>query len=130
LGFSIKGRSAFMVGSALLGAIALGGALAFAYKQSGAAIGAGAPPPVAAADARPVKEAPDDPGGKDFPHKNKLIYDRLQNGDEPEADHLVPRQEGGAVPAFPPSSDTASAAAPTDSVAPPPTPDLESSSHA
>jgi len=33
--FSLKSRSIYMVGSALLGAIALGGALAFAYKQSG-----------------------------------------------------------------------------------------------
>jgi len=108
LGFSIKSRSAFMVGSALLGAIALGGALAFAYKQSGGGIGAEDHPPIVQADARPVKEAPDQPGGKDFPHKNKLIYDRLQNGDEPEADNLVPRQEDVAVPALPPSTDTAS----------------------
>jgi cell division septation protein DedD len=136
LGFSIKGRSAFMVGSALLGAIALGGALAFAYKQSGGGIGAGDQPPVVTADARPVKEAPDDPGGKDFPHKNKLIYDRLQNGDEPEADHLVPRQEEVAVPALPPSTDTASApAAPTplastDLGAPPTTQAAESTAPA
>jgi len=130
LGFSIKGRSAFMVGSALLGAIALGGALAFAYKQSGGGIGAGDQPPVVTADVRPVKEAPDDPGGKDFPHKNKLIYDRLQNGDEPEADHLVPRQEDVAVPALPPSTDTASAAAPTDLGAPPTTQAVDSSAPA
>lgn len=104
---SLKSKSAFMVGSALLGAIALGGALAFVYKQSGGGIG-GEQPPVVTADNRPVKEAPDDPGGKEFPHKNKLIYDRLQNGDEAESDKLVPRQEDVAVPALPPAqSDTA-----------------------
>ena len=43
-GMTIKGRSAFMVGSALLGAIALGGALAFAYKQSGGGLGSDQPP--------------------------------------------------------------------------------------
>ena len=90
-----------MVGSALLGAIALGGALAFAYKQSGGGIGSGEQPPLVTADARPVKEVPDAPGGKEFPHKNKLIYDRLQNGDEPEAERIVPRQEDVAVPALP-----------------------------
>ncbi len=73
----------FMVGSALLGAIALGGALAFAYKQSGGAMNGGEPP-VVQADARPVKEVPQDAGGKDFPNKNKLIYERLQTGDKPE----------------------------------------------
>jgi cell division septation protein DedD len=104
-GMTFKGRSAFMVGSALLGAIALGGALAFAYKQSGGGLGS-EQPPLVTADSRPVKEAPDDPGGKEFPHKNKLIYDRLQNGDEPESERLVPRQENVAVPALPPSPDS------------------------
>ena len=89
-----------MVGSALLGAIALGGALAVAYKQSGGGLGS-APPPLVQADNTPVKEAPDQPGGKEFPHKNKLIYDRLQNGDAPEAEKLVPRQEEVAVPGIP-----------------------------
>ncbi len=97
---SLRNRSMVMVGAALLGAVALGGALAFAYKQSGGGIGAGQPPLVQA-DSRPVKAAPDQPGGKDFPHKNKLIYDRLQNGDQPEADQLVPRQEELAMPAMP-----------------------------
>jgi cell division septation protein DedD len=98
--FSLKSRSIYMVGSALLGAVALGGALAFAYKQSGGAMGGGEPP-VVQADSRPVKEPPQQPGGKDTPHKNKLIYDRLQNGDQPEAERIVPRQEDLAMPAMP-----------------------------
>ena len=98
--FSLKSRSIYMVGSALLGAVALGGALAFAYKQSGGAMGGGEPP-VVQADSRPVKEAPQQPGGKEFPHKNKLIYERLQNGDQPEAERIVPRQEELAMPAMP-----------------------------
>ena len=98
--FSLRSRSIYMVGSALLGAIALGGALAFAYKQSGGAMGGGEPP-VVQADSRPVKEAPQQPGGKEFPHKNKLIYERLQNGDQPEAERIVPRQEELAMPAMP-----------------------------
>jgi cell division septation protein DedD len=98
--FSLRSRSMYMVGSALLGAIALGGALAFAYKQSGGAMGGGQPP-VVQADSRPVKEPPQQAGGKEFPHKNKLIYERLQNGDQPEAERIVPRQEELAVPAMP-----------------------------
>jgi cell division septation protein DedD len=118
-GLTLRSRSAFMVGSALLGAIALGGALAFAYKQSGGGLGS-EPPPLVQADATPVKAAPDQPGGKEFPHKNKLIYDRLQNGDAPESEKLVPRQEDVAVPAMP-ASDPASMPAPvasTDAVPP------------
>jgi cell division septation protein DedD len=70
--------------------------------------------PVVQADSRPVKEAPQQPGGKEFPHKNKLIYDRLQNGDEPESERLVPRQENVAVPALPPSADGPAPVASTD----------------
>jgi cell division septation protein DedD len=119
-GFSLKSRSAFMVGSALLGAIALGGALAVAYKQSGGGLGS-EPPPLVQADNSPVKEVPDQPGGKDFPHKNKLIYDRLQNGDAPEAEKVVPRQEDVAVPAMPTSPDAGAMPMPvasTDAVPP------------
>ena len=96
----LRSRSMFMVGSALLGAVALGGALAFAYKQSGGSMSSGETP-VVQADTRPVKEAPQDAGGKEFPHKNKLIYERLQNGDQPEAERIVPRQEELAMPAMP-----------------------------
>jgi len=102
--FGLKSRSIFMVGSALLGAVALGGALAFAYKQSGGTMGGGAQPPLVQADGRPVKEAPEQAGSKDTPHKNKLIYERLQNGDQPEAEHIVPRQEDVAMPALPGSA--------------------------
>jgi cell division protein FtsN len=119
-GMTLKGRSAFMVGSALLGAIALGGALAFAYKQSGGGM-SGEEPPLVTADARPVKELPDQPGGKEFPHKNKLIYDRLSTGDEPEGERIVPRQEDVAVPALPGSAETAGLPTPvatTDLVTP------------
>ena len=116
-GMTIKGRSAFMVGSALLGAIALGGALAFAYKQSGGGL-SGEQPPLVTADSRPVKELPEQAGGKEFPHKNKLIYDRLQNGDEPETERLVPRQENVAVPALPVAADGPAPVASTDFATP------------
>ncbi|ODA68753.1 rare lipoprotein A [Methyloligella halotolerans] len=96
-------RSGIMIGSAVVGAIALGGALAFAFKQSGGGISG--EPPLITAENTPVKEAPEQPGGKEFPHKNKLIYDRLENGDQPEADRLVPRQEELALPNMPAQTD-------------------------
>ncbi|MEG6509402.1 SPOR domain-containing protein [Methyloligella sp. 2.7D] len=97
-------RNMAMVSAALVGAIALGGALAFVYKQTGGGLSDGAPP-IIQAENSPVKEAPDAPGGKEFPHKNKLIYDRLENGDQPEADKLVPRQEELALPNMPAATD-------------------------
>ncbi len=107
----LKGRSAVMVGSSLLGALALGGALAAAlqYWPGG---GSSGDAPVITADATPVKEVPDQPGGKEFPHKNKLIYDRLTNGDTPQSERLVPRQENVAVPALPQAGATAGLPAP------------------
>jgi len=88
-----KNRKVAMVASALVGSLALGGALAFAYKNSGFIMGGSGDAPLIQADNRPTKVAPDDPGGKQFPHKNKLIYDRLQGDETPEVAKIVPRQE-------------------------------------
>jgi hypothetical protein len=46
-----------------------------------------------------VKVAPDKPGGKKFPHKNKKIYERLQGEKSQEVERLVPRQEDVAAAA-------------------------------
>jgi hypothetical protein len=88
-----KNRRLAMVASALVGSLALGGALAFAYKNSGIIMGGSGDAPLIQADSRPTKVAPDDPGGRQFPHKNKLIYDRLQGDTTPEVEKIVPRQE-------------------------------------
>ncbi|MGE0612435.1 MAG: SPOR domain-containing protein, partial [Hyphomicrobiales bacterium] len=87
-----RGRKYMMMGSALVGALALGGAFAFAYKTGGSS--GDSQPPLIQADARPAKVAPAEPGGKEFPHKNKLIYERLNGAGEPaDNERLVPRQE-------------------------------------
>lgn len=88
-----KSRKFLMVACGLVGALALGGALAFAYKTSGSFLTGSDTPPIIEADSRPVKVAPETPGGKEFPHKNKLIYDRLSGEDRPETEKLVSRQE-------------------------------------
>lgn len=88
-----KKRKFLMVACGLVGALALGGTLAYAYKTSGTFLGGSDTPPIIEADSRPVKVAPETPGGKEFPHKNKLIYDRLSGEDRPETEKLVSRQE-------------------------------------
>ena len=87
-------RKAVMFSAGLVGALALGGALAFAYKTGGSPqLAEGGAPPLIQADSRPVKVAPEQPGGKQFPHQNKQIYDRLQGEQKAEVEKIVPRQE-------------------------------------
>ena len=76
----------------LVGAVVTGGGLAYVYKTSGGA-GDGYPS-VISADSRPVKEEPAEPGGRDFPNGNKLIYDRL-GGVAQEAGAAPTRLAGG-----------------------------------
>jgi SPOR domain len=94
-----SGGSKKLMAAVLVGAVVTGGGLAYLYKsQSGVGNGE---PPIMTADARPIKERPLDPGGREFPNGGKLIYDRLDNagaasgvgGDEPT--RVAVRQEGG-----------------------------------
>jgi len=95
-----KGRKILMAASGLIGIMALGGALAFAYKIGGESdIASTGKPPLIQADNTPVKIAPAKPGGKQFPHKNKKIYERLQGENSQVVERLVPRQESVAVAA-------------------------------
>lgn len=108
-----RGRKALMAASGLIGVLALGGALAFAYKIGGDSdIARTSKPPLIQADNRPVKVAPDKPGGKEFPHANKKIYERLGGGKSEEVVKLQPRQEdvaAAATAAIGTSSDPAKA---------------------
>lgn len=98
-----KSRRVLMFASGLIGALALGGALAFAYKMTGETqVADGSGPPLIKADDSPVKVPPEEPGGKQFAHQNKQIYDRLQGDQKPEVERIVPRQE--AVQATPPAT--------------------------
>lgn len=89
-----KSRKKLMFAAGLIGALALGGALAFAYKTGGSPkLASGDAPPLIKADDKPVKVSVAEPGGKQFPHQNKKIYDRLQGDQKPEVERIVPRQE-------------------------------------
>ena len=110
---TLRSRSAFMVGSASarrdrLWVGRLPSPISRAAAGSAAASSRLSSPPTPA----PSKNFRTQPGGKEFPHKNKLIYDRLQNGDEPESERIVPRQEDVAVPALP-AAPTETAGLPT-----------------
>ena len=65
-----------MIAAALIGAIGIGGALAFAYKTM---IGPGGTdnPPLVKNEAAPSKMRPAEPGGKQFAHTDSKIMGRL-----------------------------------------------------
>jgi hypothetical protein len=95
-----KGRKVLMAVSGLIGVLALGGALAFAYKIGGESdIARTGQPPLIQADSRPVKVAPEEPGGKQFPHANRKIYERLGGEKSEEVVKIKPRQEDVAAAA-------------------------------
>lgn len=79
--------------------------------------------PLIRADSSPARIAPDDPGGKDIPDQDKLIYGRL-SGDSTEAPEqlLPPPAEPLPRPAVPPPPPAAPPAAvqPAPPPAPPP----------
>lgn len=96
-----RGRKILMAASGLIGVLALGGALAFAYKIGGDSdIARTDKPPLIQADSSPVKVAPEEPGGKQFAHTNKKIYERLGGKDQTEETvKLKPREEDVAAAA-------------------------------
>lgn len=71
-----RGPRAVVIVGALLGAIALGGGLAYGYKTlSGGA--SRDKPPVIRAETRPAKAKPSEPGGRQIAHTDKKFLNRL-----------------------------------------------------
>jgi hypothetical protein len=66
-----------LIAAALAGAIVVGGSGAYLYKAVKGGGGEETATPYIHADNRPLKEAPGNPGGKQFPNGEKTIYDRL-----------------------------------------------------
>jgi len=71
-----RGRRALMIVAALVGAIGLGGGLAYTYKTFVASKG-GRPQLIKTADFGPNKVKPMVPGGREFAHTDKKLVNRL-----------------------------------------------------
>lgn len=69
---------------------------------------AGVDPPTIHADEAPIRVAPEDPGGMNIPHQDKLVYQRLPGeGEDPRMERLLPPPE---EPLPPPAPEPATAA--------------------
>lgn len=85
----------------VLGVAVIGfGALAYYAYQSGSKSAADGQMLVVEAEPGPIKEAPADPGGEQFPHKDKTIYDALSTyrSDEQAEEKLLPEPEEPVMP--------------------------------
>ncbi len=69
-----KSRKGLIAALAAVGVIAVGGLIVWGFGQSGSD---STETPVVEAKTGPVKEVPDDPGGKVIPNQNAAVYDRI-----------------------------------------------------
>lgn len=76
-----RGPRAVVVVGALIGAIAVGGGLAYGYKSFSG--GSDGKTPLVRADKGPAKAKPVDPGGKDIAHTDKRFLNRLGDDKPP-----------------------------------------------
>ncbi|MET0638913.1 MAG: SPOR domain-containing protein [Hyphomicrobium sp.] len=100
-----RGRRPLMILAALVGAIVIGGGMAYGYKKFG---GAGVPegnPPVVKSDDFAAKTKPADAGGKQFPYSDTKIMGRLGDGTS-----TASADEANAAPQAPPSDNSSSSA--------------------
>lgn len=76
------------------------GALAYYAYQSGTQSVGDGQMLVVEADGAPIKEAPENPGGEEFPHKDKTIYDALSpyRTDAQKVEKLLPEPEEPVIP--------------------------------
>jgi hypothetical protein len=77
------------------GLAVFGGIIFYAYNQ-GMRAGTESVAPILRAEAGPTKIRPDDPGGMEVPHQDKLVYDRLNpssSQDGGEVERLLPPPE-------------------------------------
>ena len=80
-----KGRRGLIMVSALVGAIAIGGGMAYAYKTFIKPSGAGQVAKLTAPKG-PAKVQPVEPGGKQFPNQDSKLQNRLGDGSQAPAD--------------------------------------------
>jgi hypothetical protein len=80
--YAPRSRRPMMIAAALVGAILIGGGMAYGFKSMTSTDSDGEPP-VIKSEASPSKTRPADAGGKQFPYSNTKILGRLGDGTPP-----------------------------------------------
>jgi hypothetical protein len=85
-------RGLLGLGFAVVGIVAFAGTILVSYRGGDRISGDG--PPLLTADPSPSKSRPEQPGGMDVPHQDKLVYERLhERGNRPNIERLLPPPE-------------------------------------
>jgi len=114
-----KGRGrALLIVLSLVGAIGLGGGLAYGYKMFFATPMPKGGTPVVKAPSQPAKTQPADPGGRKFANTESKVMERLPSDADPAGDdtggarrvQVIPVTRDGALAAPPPSGPPAAPA--------------------
>lgn len=86
-----KSRKPLLLVASLGGIAVVAGGLVFAYQYF--SDGGNGEVPIVRVDGGTTKVAPDDPGGVEIPHQNKLIYDRIVGQSSAVDEQVVKREE-------------------------------------
>ncbi len=86
-----KSRKPLLLIASLGGIAVVAGGLVFAYQYF--SDGGNGQVPIVRVDGGTTKVAPDDPGGVEIPHQNKLIYDRIVGQSSTVDEQVVKREE-------------------------------------
>ncbi|MBP2290805.1 SPOR domain-containing protein [Azospirillum rugosum] len=86
-------RGLLGLGMAVVGIVAFAGAIVVTYGKGDRASSDGGPP-LLTADGAPTKMRPEQPGGMEVPHQDKLVYERLnEHAAKPTVERLLPPPE-------------------------------------
>jgi len=86
-------RGLLGLGMAVVGIVAFAGAIVVVYGKGDTGPVGGAPP-LLTADGTPHKSRPEQPGGIEVPHQDKLVYERLnERGTKSNIERLLPPPE-------------------------------------
>ena len=86
-----RSRKGLYMAAAAAGVVVVGGLLAWGFGQSG---GGSTETPIIEANTDPVKETPEDPGGKVVPHQDQTVYDRIDGTESDEGpSNMMPATE-------------------------------------
>ncbi len=86
---SAGGNGGMKVAAVVLGIAVLGGGAAFGWNYMGGGGKTGEPARIVMASSEPVKVKPEEPGGKEIPNQDQVVFEKVQGGSELKSDQTT-----------------------------------------